>query len=63
MRDLNSLIRDKLLAALVALGVYYLKSIAGEITEISKTLAVAVARLEDHERRLELLEHHEARSE
>lgn len=59
--DLNRFLRDKLLAALIALGVYYLQTISQELKELGKTLAVAVARVDDHERRLEILERHHPR--
>ncbi len=49
-------LRDKLIAALIAAGVYYLQTISSEMREISKTLAVAVARVDEHERRIAILE-------
>ncbi len=54
--DLNRFLRDKLLAGLIALGVYYLQTISTELKELGKTLAVAVSRVDDHERRLEVIE-------
>ncbi len=54
--DLNGFLRDKILAALIALGVYYLQTISRELQDLGKTLAVAVQRVDDHERRIEILE-------
>lgn len=54
--DLNGFLRDKILAALVALGVYYLQTISHELSDLGKTLAVAVARVDEHERRLTIVE-------
>ncbi len=54
--DLNGFLRDKILAALIALGVYYLQTISHELQDLGKTLAVAVARVDEHERRLTALE-------
>ena len=54
--DLNRFLRDKLLAGLIAMGVYYLQTISSELKELGKTLAVAVSRVDDHERRIEVLE-------
>lgn len=55
--NLNVFLRDKLLAALIAMGVYYLQTISQELKDLGKTLAVAVARVDEHDHRLELHEH------
>lgn len=59
MRIATTFVRDKLLAALIALGVYYLQTISSELKELGKTLAVAVVTVDQHERRISILERNE----
>ncbi len=47
---------SKLLVAIGSVGVFYLKSIAEKLAELSTSMAVAISRLDDHGVRIEKLE-------
>lgn len=47
---------DWVVPAMLSAAIYWLRNIAGELKELGKTLAVAVATVDQHEKRIETLE-------
>lgn len=56
MHDVLTKLGDWLVPALVGASIYYLRAISSAIQDLSRNLAVAVERVDSHERRIEKLE-------
>lgn len=59
MAGLPAKFADYVLPALIGAGIYYLQTIAVDVRDMSKALAVSIEKIEQHDRRITTIEHNE----